>query len=484
MPTGNNGATLTEEEMLSQYRGYTDWRIASIRTTADGVQPTSGGTAYYFSNSGKSTNDGLTPSTPLATLTDLENIKSKLKAGDVVYFERGSVFRGSIKANVAGVSYSAYGTGNKPEIYASPVDAAKSGKWTRTGFLFFGNRNVYKYSQTFSSDIGTIVFDGGKQHGIKCIVRTDADGNTYNNTTGKKFESYSDLDENLHFYHDNETGELYLYCEDGNPSYIFDSIEFSVKQTIGLVSADNITFDNLCFKYGGAHGIQGSTRKGLTVQNCEFQWIGGSIQMLSSIDNTPVRYGNAVEIWGGCDRYSIKNCYFNQIYDAAVTFQYSTDSETSGIKMLNVDFSNNVMEHCNYSIEYFLRGGTPETSYIQDVKFNDNLMWYAGTGFCEQRPDKNGAAHIKAWNHPNVRSGYFEINNNLMALSKVDLVQTNAAEASHSPTYSNNFYIQYTGGYLGRSRDVKDKVLFDNSVGTQIKAMLGDSKPTVIFVTK
>ncbi|MEE1198024.1 MAG: hypothetical protein U0K54_02630 [Acutalibacteraceae bacterium] len=61
MPTGNNGATLTEEEMLSQYRGYTDWRIASIRTTADGVQPTSGGTAYYFSNSGKSTNDGLTP---------------------------------------------------------------------------------------------------------------------------------------------------------------------------------------------------------------------------------------------------------------------------------------------------------------------------------------------------------------------------------------------------------------------------------------
>ena len=480
MPTLDN-VTLTESEMLEKYRGYTDWRIYSIRTAKDEIKPAAGCTAYYVSNKGSSKNDGLSPETPFASIGDLGKIKSQLKAGDVIYFERGSIFRGQIYADVAGITYAAYGEGKKPEIYASPGDGAKVGTWEQTK----ENKNVYKYSLNFGDrDIGTIVFNGGEKHAIKCTIRVEEDGSTTNQTTGKKFSTYADLDENLHFFHDyKDTGYLYLYCKDGNPAEVFDSIEFSIKKYMIDVKADNIRVDNLCFKYGGAHGIGAGTRNGLTVTNCEFGWIGGSIQMVGKAGGIhDVRYGNAIEIYGGCDRYTVTNCYFYQVYDAAVTFQYGTTDEKSNITMKNINISDNVMEKCNYSFEYFLSGGTPETSYIQDVSINNNLMWYSGYGLCEQRPDKKADAHIKNWDDPRNVRGKFEINNNLFAISRNDLVQSNGHSVVGSPSYSGNTYIQFLNASLGRSGNVKTKVIFDNKVRESIKSMLGDTKSKIIFV--
>ncbi len=482
MPTNLDGQYLTEQQMLDKYRGHTDWKIAEIRTSEDKIKPTGEGTAYYFSSiNGSYKNDGLSPEKPMAKLADLGKIKHKLKAGDVIYFERGSVFRGQLIADVEGVTYAAYGEGNKPEFYACPGDAAKKGEWVETE-----TKNVYKYSLNFSDkDIGAIVFNGGEQHGIKCVIRTEPNGTTYNNTTGEKFKDYNDLKHNLHFYHNYRgSGYVYLYCEDGNPADVFDSIELNIKQNIISVQADNVTFDNLCLKYGGAHGIGAGTRKGLRIQNCEFGWIGGSIQAEDIFGrNYGTRYGNAVEIYGGCDDFSVTNCYFYQIYDAAVTFQYSTEGP-SDIKMKNVDFSNNVMEYCNYSFEYFLTGGAPEQSYIENVKVSDNLMWYTGYGFCEQRPDKDCDAHIKAWAHGNVRRGKFEINNNLFAISKTELVQSNATIGTHSPNYSGNTYIQFENTNLGRTGNLNSSIRFDSNVKDAIISRLGDKKATVVYVKK
>ncbi|MBO5726694.1 MAG: acetylxylan esterase, partial [Clostridia bacterium] len=480
MPSGLNGQTLTETQVLNEYRGYTDYRIAQILTTKDEIKPQEGGKAYYVSNNGSSSNDGLTTATPLKTIEDVNNLESKLKAGDVVYFERGSIFRGQLKANVDGVTYAAYGTGEKPEIYGARGNAAVVGRWIQTA----ENKNVYRYTKTYISDVGNIVFNGGEANGIKCIIRTEDDG-TYNNTTGKKFDSYADLDEDLHFYHDNETDTIYLYCSYGNPAFVFDSIEICIGANIITVKGNNVRIDNLSIKYGGAHGVGTNTRKGLTVTNCEFQWIGGSIQSgVQYAKNYPTRFGNGVEIYGGCDKYTIKNCYFNQIYDVAVTFQYNNKT-AEDIIMQNVDFSDNVIEHCNYSFEYFLTASDNGTgSYIKNVKYDNNLSWYAGYGLCEQRPDKGNSAHVKSWEHYNSLQGTFEITNNLFAISRDDLVQSNAKTGEHSPTYSGNTYIQFNDGYLGTSREVQEKVLFNNTVASQIKSMLGDNDSTVIYVKR
>ena len=57
----------------------------------------------------------VTPSTP--------------KPGDVVYFQRGDIWRGTVLFCREGVTYSAYGEGEKPIITSSPENGAGAEKW-------------------------------------------------------------------------------------------------------------------------------------------------------------------------------------------------------------------------------------------------------------------------------------------------------------------------------------------------------------------
>ena len=76
---------------------------------------------------------------------------------------------------------------------------------------------------------------------------------------------------------------------------------------------DDITVDNLCLKYTGVHGVGAGTVNDLTVQNCEFGWIGGSVQGVLGSNKYETRFGNAVEIYGGCENYTVQNNYIYQI---------------------------------------------------------------------------------------------------------------------------------------------------------------------------
>lgn len=200
-----NNVTLSENEVLNTFYKDTEARIENIKNTDSQIKPTGIGTAYYVSNRGNDNNNGLSPLEPIATISAVNRLN--LKAGDVVYFERGGVWRGSIKAYTSGVSYSAYGEGNKPEIYGSSHNYAEFGEWIETDVP-----NIYKFSEKISKDVGNIIFNNGEANGIKCVVE-EKFGVTYNRTTDKRFDSYADLKENLHFFHDSsKTKELYLYC--------------------------------------------------------------------------------------------------------------------------------------------------------------------------------------------------------------------------------------------------------------------------------
>ncbi len=433
---------LTREEMVDKYRAHTDWRIYQIRSSASSVKPQNGGKAYYVSNNGRATNDGLTPETALSSPDDLRKIF--LKKGDVVYFERGSVFRGNFTIKTSGVAYSAYGEGEKPKFYASADNYANVDYWEKTD-----KQNVYKLNN-INNDVGTIVFNEGEHHGIKHIPTNPGQADSVDVASKENFSTYKDLKENFDFYHDHSSDEhtVYLYYDGGNPGDKFQSIELCIKKHIISVTVDDVLIDNLCLKYGGAHGISSGSRVGLTVQNCEFGWIGGSIQNSDYSSNT--RYGNAVEIWGAATDFYVTDSYFYQIYDAAVTFQYKDNTPSKNkIKYQNIHFNNNVMDYCNYSIEYFLSEGVPGESYTRDIYFNGNQMWYAGEGFCSQRPDKTGA-HIKSWGHVNNAGATFEIKDNLFALAADRLLET-YSKNGFEPDYSGNTYIQFEDRPLGRT---------------------------------
>lgn len=117
---------------------------------------------YYISAEGNDLNDGLAPDRAIKSLQRLAELD--LKPNDCVLFRRGDIWRGRIKAK-SGVTYSAFGKGEKPRIYGSPYDAAKVGKWIETD-----TKNVYMYDDEVASDVGTLVFNEGESHAFKVMM--------------------------------------------------------------------------------------------------------------------------------------------------------------------------------------------------------------------------------------------------------------------------------------------------------------------------
>ena len=446
--------TTSEDESVTiteTLRAETDARIAEIRGTENMTIP-AGATVYYVSNGGSDSNNGTSQSTPWKTLDKVNS--AELADGSYVCFERGGLWRGKITAR-AGVTYTAYGTGAKPILYGSPENGADPDKWKKSGTA---NIWYYEGSQNWG-DVGTLVFNEGESCAIKAIREWKDSGDVYNWTTGTPFNNgYKDLDTDLHFYHDiASTKYLYLYSEE-NPGTRFESIEFNVKQTLIGIGGNGVTIDNLCLKYTGVHGVGAGTVKDLTVQNCEFGWIGGSVQGIIQGRTYETRLGNAVEVYGGCENYTVQNNYIYQIYDAGITHQYSGVGDKV-YNHTNVLYLNNVIENCNYSIEYFVSGCEPDNpSVMTNFRIEGNYMWYASMGFCEQRPpaDRTWGAHIKGrCSRTGNRATGYVIKDNVFAYGKDRLLQItsnlyNVDGSDSMPSFSGNVFVEQYGKKLGQ----------------------------------
>ena len=435
------------------------------------------GTVYYVSASeGNDSFDGLSPEHPVQSLQKVSELP--LKEGDAVLFRRGDVFRGCVKTH-AGCTYSAYGKGQKPRLYGSPCDAAKEGTWKETD-----TKNVWAFSLPFPNDIGTLVFDEGKGGCAQKVMKVrHEDGTTTHIETGEPFSSYRDLHTDLEFWHDyQETGTVYLCSTKGNPAERFKSIELLVKTHI-LYAQDGISVDNLCLKYCGGHGIGAGTVSSLRVAFCELGWIGGSIQGESLFGrNCPTRYGNAIEIYGGCEHFKVDHCYIYEVYDAGITHQFSSGG-TNDIRMEDVSYTNNLVEDCVYAIEYFVGKPADEktTRYMKNIRIQDNILRRAGYGWGSQRPDKGTPAVLKSWGHYNCASDFL-VENNIISQSKFFLLNVAADSADWLPQFRGNLYVQEKdekGGELGEGNM---RYPYNEEFPTLMKRLFGEEEGTFIHL--
>ncbi|MBQ8509647.1 MAG: right-handed parallel beta-helix repeat-containing protein [Clostridia bacterium] len=410
---------------------------------------------YYVSPDGDDASGGKSPETAWKTIQKVND--APLNEGDYVCFERGGLWRGKFTAK-PGVTYTAYGEGAKPRIYGSPFNGAKVG-WEKVA------ENIWRCSEKFANDVGGISFNEGEAYGLKILVNYADDGTMSEQVAQTVFEGYTSLDEELEFWHDmggpvaspEEPSYLYLYCSKGNPAEVYDDIEFFIRGNI-ISAKSGVTIDNLCIKYGGSHGIGAGTVTSLTVTNCEVGEIGGAIQFVRNGKIT--RFGNGVEIYGGCENYLIDHCYVYQCYDAGVTHQYSSGG-TNDIIEKNVTYRSNLIEDCIYNIEYFL--GKPDSSdttrYMENILMTDNILLRAGYGWGAQRPDKTPDAHIKSWDHMNTLKGDFIIENNLMMYSNHMMLHLGVYDEKDLPIVRNNTFVQTMGGQFGRCAKVPTSML-------------------------
>ncbi len=358
------------------------------------VNPT--GTVYYISSqNGTNSGDGKSSAKAWKYCSKLES--ATLNPGDTVLFECGSVFREQITLK-SGVTYSSYGEGAKPIFYGS-INASKSSQWQEVS----GKSGLYQYTGTVSeqyNDIGSICFDGGEAWGIKMLKLRDSDKTlkltnvsngleTFSEIPSYAFSSGKDLSTyDLTFYHD-ESGRIYLYSAKGNPGDRFRSIEMGQHKMIFSGSnVKDVTISNIDFRCSGTFAIRTQVCENLTVKNCSFFFIGGSVQSdYGEWRNYDTRLGNAIENWNGCNGMTVENCYFSQVYDTAMTTQ-----SNSQVDMKNVVYRNNVIENVWFGIELWA-GDENGGCHFENVDVSGNYITGIGEGMTTQRPDKfeNGA---------------------------------------------------------------------------------------------
>lgn len=465
------------------------------------------GCVYYVSAAGDDANDGKSQASAWKSLARAGS--ASLSFGDAVLFRRGDVFRGQLIAQ-AGVFYGAYGSGEKPRLYAWEEDLADPALWECVD----SEAHIWKYVKEIL-DVGTLVFNGGEAHSYKLIpsyirgrfVCRDDENRLFD----MKREMQRDLDIYWHYektfitrpskgedfpvpeVSDTTYGALYLRCDRGNPGSVYSSIEaLAGRNMIVVGDRPNVTIENLCLKYVGRHaiGAGGQCSRNLSVRGCEIGWIGGAIQHYLGTDpnypeggrGTVTRFGNGVEIYGGCENYEVSDCYIYEVYDAGITHQVTTHGNK--FEMKNVLYCNNLIENCVYAIEYFLdmTEGDCE-SYMENVEMCGNVLRNAGYGWGQQRHNQHTPALIKGWSYVNAVKRNYTVHHNVFDRSAYRMLHLVAKERESCPEMYENVYLQHKGGMLGQygANKVEEPQLlyFFEDAEKVIENVLGDRSATV-----
>ena len=193
------------------------------------------------------------------------------------------------------------------------------------------------------------------------------------------------------------------------------------------------------------------------------------------------RFGNGVEIYGGCDGYEVSGCYIYEVYDAGATHQITTGGKTYVMK--NIKYADNLFVRCVYGIEYFLEiVGGGKDSYMKDVVISNNVFNESGCGWGQQRHNEHTPAHIKGWSFEN-HAKDFTISNNVFGKSAYRMLHLVAEEEGSLPKMQSNVYIQTVGGMLGQYGAKKegepDIVYFDQSREHNVQEVFGDSEALI-----
>ncbi len=425
------------------------------------------GRVIYVSHNGSDLNDGLSIDKPIRTPLRLNGMR--LEAGDSVLFERGGVYRGHICAR-SGVTYSAYGAGPKPIINGSFKNYAQAELWEETDYA-----HVWRCRETLNN-VGIVAINHRAEPGC------------YDEFCGNKriptldgFMTEKDLKANGEFFSNLADDMLYLYCDLGNPGAVYESIEMGTCYNLITVDArsHDIVFDNLDIRYTGAHGVRiYPDCKNITVRNCIFCYLGGSI-LRGFIGGDNVRYGNAIELWMSNDGIFVQNNWIYQIYDTGVTHQF-TPVGFSRSQMRNIRYEDNLIEYCFWSIEYYnpqVEGGTMRTEHVHIAR---NFCRMGGYGWgCRGR--EVHAPMFSAGSSPD------ETHNCLVECNIFDrclgfLIAENDALGNHRTVFSRNIYIQPQNAAFARL--FGSIYYMDEQAEETIVEVNGDIDPVIIALTE
>lgn len=388
------------------------------------------GTAYYVSNNGDDSNDGLTPETPFATLERLGDVSFAF--GDTVFFERGSIWR---KAELPmslifteGITLSAYGEGDKPRFYGSSENGSGAEKWT----LFYSGENgekIWKYYHEIT-DCPAVIGPDDTLIAVRDLFYWDGSGfYVYENTT-QEYDMTKELKNDEMFldlpYEEGQNPEriyakewdsdaqrwtyltdpLYVRLDEGNPGELYDSIEFIEAYALEKGTAEYITLDNLDIRYSGTVCLGGSSNGNsvdhIIAQNCVVSWCGGLLNyfrdgsgshFIDSMYGTDsgsepggqhvLRRPNIADAFidGGAlntngSYETIRDCYVHHCFQEGLALETFADNSEM---CESVTITGNVSEYCMFGLTVInWDAAIREDHLLKNISVTDNYVMYSG----------------------------------------------------------------------------------------------------------
>lgn len=477
------------EDILSEAGARRDKILTSETTLVKGDSFAPGetytGNAYYVSNSGSDQNDGRSPETAWATTKAVND--AALQRGDAVFFQRGGTWRGARIETREGVTYSAYGTGEKPKLIGSPENGSGGEKWTLWQEGEDGSK-IWVYYRDLP-DCGNVVLNGrigteklvgfwNGQEYLKCPTwqykaATGMPDTEYQKqpaldipgglATDLSFFSKADslLPDTLPIYTfgwitgDQElltdsVGPLYLRCDGGNPGEQYQSIEFvnSWGPFDGVVS--DCTIDNLSIGFFNDGILSLSEGDGSVVQNCEVSWCGGYVSSYSSDSITGYSAGAPRSAGGvgstSTSRIQIRNNCIHDLYHAGTGVEIFVEQSDEVRSASNITIQGNLLYRCGTGINYFNWDEEENPNHMfKNLVVEDNLVLFCG--MTNWHMDRNSVG-VGVDGGPNLQEDCVFRNNAFFGAADT-LFYINQYVPENLPAFEGNRYLQLgTGGYL------------------------------------
>lgn len=475
-----------DEELYQEVLRKADERRERIYSSATAIVhgeefiagETYNGTAYYISNSGNDSNDGLTPATAFATLAPFTTLQ--LNHGDAILFERGGLWRCQMVPyqllETKGITYSTYGEGEKPKLYYSPESGVGEDKW-ELAYEDDAGKKIWAFHSEMS-EVAAIVLNG-EIPVIRDIAYWDGSqyymaGEDYFHATDTVYTVEEHLADMrcfpaLYYPQDAEDtgriyvkrygengpelvkGTLYFRCDAGNPGELYDDIEFiSPYYLLDGMSCDTVV-DNLNIRYSTftlCTGQINETRsEGCVIQNCEVGWMGGGLFYYGGAeigdDRTYLADGminqNSGCVAGNGNGTIIRNNYVHHGYQEGI----SVETFRGDPPLENVLVSGNLVENCVQPIivcnwdeevdpDHIIRNCTVEDNYALHQGFEH---WY----YYEDEITGNAAFRLQGG--PCGHDGTLSIRNNVFAHAQGSLVYIADYSEEYSKVFSGNTYI-------------------------------------------
>lgn len=294
--------------------------------------------------------------------------------GDQVLFKRGTTIRETLfltpGTRTAPIHYGAYGSGPKPVLNPS-LEASQTADWEQVEKLDETNY-IWRYTGTLPTEVCNLVFNDRSEGAIP--------------RTGNLRWTYQDLRQADEWFYDKMGGsmhsqaqswpdfggdQLYLVARD-NPGRENQRLEIVVwGQRNAIYAQSNCYISDLCVEKSGVHGLSATQAENITLQNCDFRFIGGAV-----FDRAArIRLGNAVEFWDGAQDCLVEHCTFVDIYDSGVTHQGGLQTSLMAERLY---FRHNLFIRCGLAA-YEWRGPTS-----REVYFEDNVCLEPGGAFTMQ----------------------------------------------------------------------------------------------------